>query len=132
MSGTAEISSADPIRVMVVDDSAVIRGLTTRILEEDTSLQVVASVGNGQLAVSNLARYDVDVIVLDIEMPVMDGLQVLKLLQPKYPDIKFIMVTANDSVSKMMDSMMNDAFDYVPKPINFDVLEEKILSALGQ
>jgi DNA-binding response OmpR family regulator len=42
------------------------------------------------------------------------------------------MVTANDSVSKMMDSMMNDAFDYVPKPINFDVLEEKILSALGQ
>jgi DNA-binding NtrC family response regulator len=71
-------------------------------------------------------------VLLDIEIPGLDGLQVLKLLKPRFPDIKIIMVSANKSVSKMMDSIMSEAFDYVPKPIDFDNLEKKILSALGQ
>ncbi len=118
MSGTAEISSADPIRVMVVDDSAVIRGLTTRILEEDTSIQVVASVGNGQLAVSNLSRYDVDVIVLDIEMPVMDGLTALPKLLEVDPSVKIVisstLTSRNAEIS--MRALEAGATDYIPKP----------------
>lgn len=118
MSGTAEISSADPIRVMVVDDSAVIRGLTTRILEEDTSLQVVASVGNGQLAVSNLARYDVDVIVLDIEMPVMDGLTALPKLLEVDPTVKIVMSSTLTSRNAEISirALEAGATDYIPKP----------------
>lgn len=59
---------------MVVDDSAVIRGLLSRALEGDPELRVVASVGDGQMAINALTRQSIDVIVLDIEMPVMDGL----------------------------------------------------------
>ena len=55
--------AADPVRVMVVDDSAVIRGLLTRALEADPEIAVVASVGNGQMAISALARAEMDVIV---------------------------------------------------------------------
>ena len=64
----------DPHRVMVVDDSAVIRGLLSRALEGDPELRVVASVGDGQMALNALSRQSIDVIVLDIEMPVMDGI----------------------------------------------------------
>ena len=65
-------------------------------------------------------------------MPVMDGLQALKLRNPRFPEVIIIVVTANKSVSKMMDSIMSQAFDYVAKPIDFDDLEKKILSALSQ
>ena len=75
----------DPIRVMIVDDSAVIRGLFTRFLEADPAISVVASVSNGQMAVDALGRHDVEIIVLDIEMPVMDGLTALPLLLEKKP-----------------------------------------------
>ncbi|MCG8510124.1 MAG: response regulator, partial [Rhodospirillales bacterium] len=65
---------------MIVDDSAVVRGLISRMLEAETDIVVASSVGNGQIAVSTLARTPVDVIVLDIEMPVMDGLTALPKL----------------------------------------------------
>jgi len=103
---------------MVVDDSAVIRGLTTRILEEDDSLQVVASVGNGQLAVTNLARYDVDVIVLDIEMPVMDGLTALPKLLEVDPTVKIVMSSTLTSRNAEISirALTAGAADYIPKP----------------
>ena len=121
-------------KILVVDDESsnceMLKDFLASRFEGKVEVEVAY---NGKEAVEKIEQSpQPDCVLLDIQMPVMDGLQVLKLLQPKYPDIKFIMVTANDSVSKMMDSMMNDAFDYVPKPVNFDVLEEKILSALGQ
>ena len=90
---TTAPAGPSPVRVMVVDDSAVIRGLITRALETDPGVQVVATVGNGQLAIGQLGRSDVDVIVLDIEMPVMDGLTALPKLLEVAPDVKIIMAS---------------------------------------
>ena len=70
----------EPCRVMLVDDSAVTRGLVSRILEADPQIDVVASVNDGQMAINSLKRTPVDVIVLDVEMPVMDGLTALPKL----------------------------------------------------
>ena len=70
----------DPIRVMVVDDSVVARGLMARWLDEDPELAVVETHRTGRLAVENVVRAAPDVIVLDIEMPDMDGLTALPLL----------------------------------------------------
>src|SRR5512144_1842962 len=75
----------DPYRVMVVDDSAVIRGLLSRALEADPDLRVVSSVGDGQMAVNAIQRQPIDVVVLDIEMPVMDGLTALPKLLAASP-----------------------------------------------
>ncbi|HER25928.1 MAG TPA: chemotaxis response regulator protein-glutamate methylesterase [Rhodospirillales bacterium] len=103
---------------MIVDDSAVIRGLTTRILEADKEIQIVASVGNGKLAVSNLDRYDVDVVVLDIEMPVMDGLTALPLLLEIDPSVKIVISSTlslrNANIS--IQALEAGASDYLPKP----------------
>jgi two-component system, chemotaxis family, protein-glutamate methylesterase/glutaminase len=107
-----------PVRVMVVDDSAVIRGLITRALEADTGIQVVATVGNGQLAVGQLGRSDVDVIVLDIEMPVMDGLTAIPKLLEVAPDVKIIMASTltQRNAQSSIEAMNKGASDYIPKP----------------
>jgi two-component system, chemotaxis family, protein-glutamate methylesterase/glutaminase len=111
-------SGPTPVRVMVVDDSAVIRGLITRALETDPGVQVVATVGNGQLAISQLGRTDVDVIVLDIEMPVMDGITALPELLKTAPDVKIVMASTltqrNAQIS--IEAMQKGASDYIPKP----------------
>ena len=103
---------------MVVDDSAVIRGLITRALEADTAIQVVATVGNGQLAVGQLGRTDVDVIVLDIEMPVMDGLTAIPKLLEVAPDVKIIMASTltQRHAHSSIEAMNKGASDYIPKP----------------
>ena len=110
--------SADPYRVMVVDDSAVIRGLLTRALEGDPEIRVVASVGDGQMAVNSLQRNAVDVIVLDVEMPVMDGLTAIPKLLAVAPSVKIIMASTltirNADIS--MRALQAGAADYIPKP----------------
>jgi len=74
-------------RVMVCDDSAVIRSAIARILEADPNVRVVAKVANGRLAIEELRKTQVDVVVLDIEMPVLDGMSALPLLLRADPDL---------------------------------------------
>lgn len=88
-----DASADDPVRVMVVDDSAVIRGFLSRFMEEDPAIKIVSSVPNGQLALSSLDRTPVDVVVLDIEMPVMDGLTALPLILRKDPAVQVVMAS---------------------------------------
>ena len=114
----AKTGGTDPYRVMVVDDSAVIRGLLTRALEGDPEIRVVASVGDGQMAVNSLQRNAVDVIVLDVEMPVMDGLTAIPKLLAVSPSVKIIMASTltirNADIS--MRAIEAGAADYIPKP----------------
>jgi two-component system chemotaxis response regulator CheB len=108
----------DPHRVMVVDDSAVIRGLLSRALEGDPELRVVASVGDGQMALNALARQGIDVIVLDIEMPVMDGLTAIPKLIAIDPAVKIIMASTLTlrGAEVSMKALQSGAADYVTKP----------------
>jgi two-component system chemotaxis response regulator CheB len=76
---------------MIVDDSAVVRGLLSRWIEEESGLEVVARHANGTLAVEDIERSDPDIVLLDIEMPVMDGLEALPLLLRAKPDLRVLM-----------------------------------------
>lgn len=103
---------------MVVDDSAVVRGLIVQTLERDPALSVVARAANGEAALVELARTAVDVVVLDIEMPVMDGLTALPLILQRQPDVKVVMASTltrrNARIS--LQALQAGAADYVPKP----------------
>lgn len=106
------------IRVMVVDDSAVIRGLISKMLSSDPAFAIVASVGNGQMAVDSLSRNDIDVIIMDIEMPVMDGLTALPKLLEIDPEVRIVMastLTARNADTSMR-ALQLGASDYIPKP----------------
>ena len=107
-----------PIRVMVVDDSAVVRGLVSRWIEQEPGLDVVARHANGKLAVDDVARSAPDVVLLDVEMPVMDGLEALPLLLKAKPGLRVLMVSTltkrNAEIS--FQALALGAFDYVPKP----------------
>ena len=114
----APSSVADPFRIMVVEDSAVIRGLLTRLLESDPALRVVCSVADGAMAVRSIDRQPIDVVVLDIEMPVMDGLTALPKLLQASPRSRVIMASTlterNADIS--LRALQMGAADYVTKP----------------
>lgn len=118
--GTRETEPAidTPLRVMVVDDSSVVRGLLTRLLEQQTDIKVVSSVSDGQMAVNALRRYDVDVIILDIEMPRMDGLTALPMLLDARPNVQVIVASTlterNAEIS--LKALERGAADYLTKP----------------
>jgi two-component system chemotaxis response regulator CheB len=133
----------DPVRVMVVDDSVVARGLMGRWLDSCPELAVVASHRNGKMAVDDVERVNPDVIILDIEMPDMDGLTALPLLLKKCPLAHIIMASTltrrNAEIS--LKALSLGASDYIPKPetnsgvstsVDFrrDLIEKAIL--LGQ
>jgi two-component system, chemotaxis family, protein-glutamate methylesterase/glutaminase len=107
-----------PVRVMVVDDSAVVRGLVTRWVDAQPGLEVVARHANGKLAVGDVARSEPDVILLDLDMPVMDGLEALPLLLKARPGVKILVVSTltkrNAEIS--FKALALGALDYVPKP----------------
>ncbi len=115
-----------PIRVMVVDDSAVVRASITRTLETEPDIEVVATAANGEIAVKTAKRQPLDIIVLDIEMPVMDGMTALPLLLEAAPAAKILMASTltarNASIS--LKALANGASDYVPKPTSTQQLRE--------
>ncbi len=112
------MSEKPPIRVMLVDDSAIIRGLMQRALKLDPEIEIVATAVDGQMAIDTLRRTPADIVVLDIEMPVMDGLTALPELLKVSPSIKIIMASTlsmrNAEIS--MKAMALGAMDYLPKP----------------
>lgn len=116
--GGGAAASGGPIRVMIVDDSAVIRGLFAKTLKADPDIEVVASVGNGKLAVDAIKRHPADVVVLDIEMPVMDGITALPLLLEASPQTKVLVASTltlrNAEIS--IRALEAGATDYVSKP----------------
>ena len=107
-----------PIRVMVVDDAVVVRGLVSRWIEEEPGLKVVASLRTGREAVNQLERADPDVVVLDVDMPELDGISALPLLLEKKRDLVVIMASTltrrNAEIS--LKALSLGAADYIPSP----------------
>lgn len=108
------------IRVMVVDDSVVVRGLVSKWVSEDPGLEAVGKCSNGAKAVESVQALNPDVIVLDIEMPVMDGLEALPQILKLQPGVKVIMASTltqrNAEIS--LKALSLGASDYVPKPVS--------------
>ena len=107
-----------PIRVLLVDDSAVVRGAIGRILEDAGDIVVATTAPNGQLALDALKHVDVDVVLLDVEMPVMDGITALPLILNLHPKVRVIMTSSltQQGASITMQALALGASDYISKP----------------
>ncbi len=115
---SADHASGEPIKVMMVDDSAIIRGLYRRLLAQDPDVEVVNDAANGQQAIQRLALQHVDVIILDIEMPIMDGLTAIPKLLEVQPSVTIVMASTltagNADIS--LRALEAGATDYIQKP----------------
>ncbi|MBC06772.1 chemotaxis protein CheB [Thalassospira sp.] len=113
-----ETPTHSPYKVLIVDDSAIVRGLVTRMMAEDAEIDVVGSVNNGEEALAVMEGGGIEVVVLDIEMPVMDGLTALPKLLEIDPTVRVIMASTltkrNADIS--FQAMTLGAVDYIPKP----------------
>src|SRR5437879_2343222 len=125
MSATLTISTPtpttikqEPLRLMVVDDSAVIRGMISRWIASEPDMVVAASLRTGLDAVNQIERVNPDVAVLDIEMPELDGISALPLLLAKKRNVIIIMASTltrrNAEIS--FKALSLGASDYIPKP----------------
>lgn len=111
-------AAGQTIRVMVVDDSVFVRGIVTRWLGEDPSLEVVATHSNGRKAVDDLDRSHPDVIILDLEMPEMDGLTALPLILKQRPGTMVVVASTltRRGAEVSLKALTLGAADYLPKP----------------
>jgi putative nucleotidyltransferase with HDIG domain len=115
-------------RVLIVDDEPLIRDLVTKVvsslgLQSDT-------VQNGEEALQRLARTEYEVVLSDITMPVLDGLDLLHQISSRYPEIAVIMITGISDVSSAVDALSTGAYDYITKPFHVLELKGKIQRAL--
>lgn len=105
------------IRVLIVDDSAFMRRAITRMLRPDSEIEIVGSVGDGAQALEAIKTLHPDVVTMDIEMPVMDGLTALKRIMETHPLPVIMMSTLTQhGATAALTALSLGAFDFVPKP----------------
>ena len=117
-----------PVRVLVVDDSVVVRRLVSHVLSSDPEIEVVGTAPNGRLALTKLAQVAPDLVTLDVEMPEMDGLTALRELRAQghtLPVIMFSTLTERGAAATL-DALEAGASDYVTKPANVGSLDESL------
>jgi two-component system chemotaxis response regulator CheB len=125
---------ARKIRVLVVDDSAVIRRLVAQVLEPDPSLEIVGTAQNGVVALQRIAQANPDILTLDVEMPEMDGLETLRRVRASHPHIRVIMFSTltERGAATTIEALSLGASDYVTKVSHGPNLEKSIDALRGQ
>ena len=108
----------DKIRVLIVDDSAVMRRIIMTSLMKHPDIEVVGTAGNGLLAIESIMRLNPDILTLDVEMPEMDGITALREIRKSHPNLPIVMFssTTQRGASDTMDALTYGASDYVGKP----------------
>ncbi|MCL4313969.1 MAG: chemotaxis response regulator protein-glutamate methylesterase [Actinobacteria bacterium] len=117
---------SSPIRVLLVDDSAVMRRLLMGVFETEADIEIVGTANNGRMALERLEALKPDIMVLDVEMPVLDGLGTLKELRPHWPRLPVIMFSSltEKGAAATLDALALGATDYVTKPSHVSNREE--------
>lgn len=110
----------NPVRVLVVDDSVVIRRLLTAIIDADLELEVAGVAANGRIAIERVRQLRPDIVTLDVEMPELDGIETLELLRAEHPTLPIVMFSTLTvrGAAATLDALTRGASDYVSKPAN--------------
>ena len=116
--------------ILVVDDEQDIRDASERILVR-TGFQVLKAT-NGQEALNILDMDGIDIVLLDLKMPGMDGLEVLKQIRKRGETIQVIVITGYATVETAIEAMKQGAYDFIPKPFKLTQLRDLIVKALGE
>ncbi|MBD1845891.1 chemotaxis response regulator protein-glutamate methylesterase [Cyanobacteria bacterium FACHB-63] len=111
-----------PIRVLIVDDAVMVRSRLSKILATDPQIEVAGVASSGRIALARLSQLNPDVIILDIEMPDLDGLQTLAQIRQRDAELPVIMFSAMTTIGAIatLDALSLGASDYATKPSQMD------------
>lgn len=114
------------IKLLICDDQYVVREGLRAIFETDTNLQVVGTTADGAEALELIPQLQPDLILMDLKMPVMNGVQATRLIRQKYPDVKVLVLTTYDADEWVFDAIRSGAAGYLLK----DTQRETLISAI--
>ena len=117
-----------PIRILIVDDSSTTRLLLSRLLTRDPNIEVAATAADGQIALAKIAQVNPDLVILDVEMPQLNGLETLRALRQQHPILPVIMFSrlTKRGTAESVEALFLGADDYIPKPDSSGALEQCI------
>lgn len=117
----------NPVRVLIVDDQSLIRDGLKTVLDLETNIRVCGVARNGVEAVGMISSLKPEVVLLDIRMPEMDGVQCTRVIKTDFPEIKVLMLTTFDDEEYIMNALAFGASGYILKDIEMNKLIEAIL-----
>ncbi len=122
-----------PYTVFLIDDSSTARAILTRILLS-LKFKILDQAGNGEIALTKLkgGKIKPDLIFIDMEMPLMDGIETIKQLKPFLPDSNFVMVTSHGEREMVMELLKLGVKEYIKKPYDRDIIVKKLAYILGK
>jgi two-component system response regulator DegU len=118
--------TTSPLRIVIADDSPLYRQTVCKILQKDNSLKVIAEAENGLAAIHVAETHKPDVVLMDITMPVMDGLKATKIISSRFPDIRVIILSMHSDDTMKASSFQAGASQYLCK----DSRPKEILAAI--
>lgn len=119
-------------KVMVVDDSKLMRKVLIKILQDNTNLEVVADAGDGLEAYKKFKQFRPDLVTMDMTMPVMNGVDSLIKILNEFPDAIIVMVSAMNKKNMVINAIKNGAKSFILKPINTQKILEVVKEFFGE
>jgi DNA-binding NtrC family response regulator len=120
----------DEMRIMLVDDEEGFLSTTKNVLERKGINVTTAT--SGSEALEKLTQEKIDVVILDVKMPGMDGVSALKVIKSRYSSVEVIMLTGHGTVESALEGLRSGASDYLTKPIDIDELVTKAEEAFAR
>ncbi|MDX1365138.1 sigma-54-dependent transcriptional regulator [Arenibacter latericius] len=119
-------------RILVIEDEPSIRRVLVKILSEENSSYIVEEAEDGQKGLDAIKKDDFDLVLCDIKMPKVDGVEVLETVRKTKPEIPFIMISGHGDLDTAVNTMRLGAFDYISKPPDLNRLLTTVRNALDR
>lgn len=122
--------ATEPIRILLVDDQPLFRTAIARLIDEQPDMVVVGEAENGLEGVEQARAIGPDLVVMDLEMPVMDGVEAVRLIRDQLPAIKVVMLTVSESEDHLFDAIRNGAHGYLLKDLRPEQLYDLLRAVM--
>ncbi len=117
-------------KILIIEDEDPIRRVLSKILTEESENYILTEAEDGKSGLTQISKTNFDLVLCDIKMPKMDGIEVLKKAKEKYGSIPFIMLTGHGNIETAVNAMKYGAYDFIPKPPDLNRLLTSVRNAL--
>jgi DNA-binding NarL/FixJ family response regulator len=124
------VQATEPIRILLVDDQPLFRRAIATLIDSQAGMEVVGEAENGLEAVEKAHALRPDIVVMDVEMPVMNGVEAVRLISSQLPSIKVVMLTVSESEDYLFDAIRNGAHGYLLKDLRPEQLYDLLRAVM--